>query len=411
MKLSKRSLVLAVSGAASLTPLGAVSLVGQAFHIPPARALPQLQDPRLLEITLRSPAEEGTGADGSRDARLIVVDGQLLIDNGSSTAVVPLRDRTIREVVDDLRSREIVAGARSLQPDVPAIWLNRQAAPVGHQQPGYLDGTARATELVTGFGAVLAPGAGSGNQRGVLDGAGVHFNVIGTGRFDPTAGRVRGLSDGNIRVRMGLALDEAVVVSEESRGTDSAPPGMRDLLDQATQVVASASYEIPLGPARAPIQPLLSLELGGTWNRFDTSGISVPEVVQVGGETRDASQEAMLIRNHFGRVEPAKYYSVSLIAAAYEAGSLSFYGGLGFMRNEVIVRSIRPLGGIRAPNERCFEYRCAQVNGDTGSNWRALFGANLRDIVDLRLDAVGGFDRSIDPLLRILLIKPFEITG
>lgn len=402
----------------------------QSFHLPPAPRNPT-EPMELLTIELQDTAEVSPGGDTSTTVQtetagasttppvksrtggvaISITGGELLVYQDGEMSAFPLADLTVEKLGDLIESHKASMEVRVLEPELPAAWLTSRGVTTLDSGRIVLMGQKSNVSLGTGFGGVFAPGVDDGDDgNGLLAGAGVHFNVTGTanlGEWGWSLPSLLGL-DHDFRVRLGFAVDEAVAVDQAEESTTS----IDDLLEQATQVSASLAYDQHLG--KGDFRPVLSFELSGAWNRFNVNEFAIADSMLIANSMVDVSAEADDIRDYFGRVEPTSTLGVTLLMVGYGDREYSFYGGMGLLWHQVLVRGLRSnLPQFEAQeDERCFVHTCASLTGDERGLWRAAVGANLGGLFDLRLDAVGGFDRAaLDPLIRILLIKPFTVSG
>lgn len=402
----------------------------QVFHLAPIHRLTLPKgDPVMTVRAIAGKSFDGNGTISVTDDRLI------LVDKSGRTDIVPLANRDIRDVVNEIRDRH---GAdltvRTPYPLHSTRFIGGTPAQVlATSADTPLPANTDEAELGLGFGAVLALAEDAPDDaNGLLSNTGFQLDLSGSyqvvgPRPSPSAGAAgrswrqdigRYLSDAPLvylQARLGLAANQQLQIS-----TDSVTPAVsttdsqfEDALEQADQVALSLQSDLvlPIVPGRLDFvaSPLFAV----SWSMLSDPGlptITIRDSIRAVEELFDpvVVTEA---RRALRQTLPLSEFGVQGTLQFRRHDRPLFYVGAGLLRREIT----QPRISFRRDSAQADPDRTslrARLETPDRQVWRAFFGARLAGVLDLRVDAAGPVGiRSAPPLLKVLIGRAFPTAS
>jgi hypothetical protein len=227
--------------------------VAQVIHLPPAHR--RVLSPNITVLTVAAKTDD------FKKATVLVDDDQVVIRHDGRMVVVPLGDRLIRDVMNQLTADVGAANitVTSDYPLYPAAYLgSRGAKPLSAQGGVKILANADEPDVRIGFGVVLALAEPNADRTdgGILAQTGFQLDVVGThqvigpGRSDPQKRSEKfraALPITYTQWRFGLNADQQIQLDEkEDPQTSLASQQFEQALGQADQVALSGQLDIEL---------------------------------------------------------------------------------------------------------------------------------------------------------------------
>ena len=379
------------------------SLLAQVIHLPPIyrSVLPK-------GATVLSFSSSGTLA----TATIQVQDDQIVITHGAAIDIVPLGSRLVKDVVNELRTKygnDIVVTT-----PYPLVGVSSIGSQGTVQLNGAnIGGSSDRPEVGLGFGVVLALRNGDTQPRtGLLSQAG--FQLDATGSFQIKRPAKQRDWTSYVQARLGLNADQQLNVRTEvqASGVSETEGQFQAALEQADQVALTGQFDfvMPLGSDDADF--VLSPIYGVSWTQleeFEFPLVLVADSLHNSEELFD-QQLVTQVRHQLARTLPLSEVGALGVFQFRRNGRPLFYFGGGAVYKEVVERRIlftRDAGGTPDKNSLS-----SSVTTPWDKFWRAVFGARIGGVIDLRVDASGPIGgREAEPLLRILIGRGFPVTS
>lgn len=379
------------------------SALAQVIHLPPIYRPVLPGGTTILSFT---------SSNTLANATIQIQDDQIVITHGAAIDIVPLGSRLVKDVVNELRTKygaDIVVTT-----PYPLVSVSN----IGAQGTVPLNGanigaSSDRPEVGLGFGVVLALRNGDNQARtGLLSQAG--FQLDATGSFQIRRPQKQRDWTSYIQARLGLNADQQLNVrtEEQASGVSDTEGQFQAALEQADQVALTGQLDWvrPLGSDDADF--VLSPIYGVSWTQLEDFEFPL---VLVGDSLRNSEelfdqQLVTRVRRELARTLPLSEVSLLGVFQFRRNGRPLFYFGGGAVYKEVVERRIlftRDAGGTPDKNSLS-----SSITTPWDPFWRAVFGARIGGVIDLRVDASGPIGgREAEPLLRILIGRGFPVTS
>jgi hypothetical protein len=424
-------------GTAFVAGLAAV-VGGLAVAVPPARVAAQIMHlPPVHRRTL--PAKEPVmvirvAKDEYKNVIVSVDDDQVTIQLGAVTSTVPLGNRQIRDVMNQIAvDTKDGLGITSNYPLYPASYAGsrpaKTLAAIG--DTAMLVANADEPDLRIGFGLVMALAEPNPDQTdgGILTQAGFQLDVVGTHQMvGPPPRGAKGWALAMPLVytqwRLGLNADQQIQVDKdpETGVAPNAETQFQTALQQADQVAVSGQMDLEFPNVVGRLALVVTPSIGLSWTRLQAP--SLPSIT-VGTERKAAADlftadEILRARTNQVRIQPLREVGLMGTLQYRRRGVPAYYVGAGYMRRELArptlsFRRQPPPAGSPAgtpPGAPIQGTLTGGLNRVEAPIWRATMGTRLAGVLDVRLDASGSWGtQRTEPLLRLLLARAFPIGG
>ncbi len=410
--------------AALLVPTDALA---QAVHLAPPHKVTIDADAPLLSFQALDPSYEGT--------TLSIQDGRVILRvPGKPSEVIPIEDRSIREIEEAIRSRHPgMLDVRSTHSFRSASFLQELDTPlsISGSALSVVEPRDNLPEVFVGFGLLLSlgPPASNESQSSLLNQGGFQLDVGGFHRlidYQSRADKKKNSEPGWLSRRIStpalyftgrtsLSADQEQLVNKgESSLTGAGSASPVGQFDAALQNADEVSLNIQMDAVwelGSPQQELAFYAGGGygytrlgsyEFPSFDVNGTDVP------AEQVFTANAISSVTERFQSTFPLGEYGYGLMLRFIRNDDIAFYLGVGFHSREVARRDLsftRDENG--APNPSSLTGR---IRADDQGFYRGLLGAQIAGIADVRIDAMLPVNRNLESVLRIVLARSLDVS-
>jgi hypothetical protein len=351
---------------------------------------------------------------------LIVDDGNIFLQAPSQTGPVPLGNRTVLDVVNQLRVSDTTLRFTSDYPLYPASYIGTDVEVVGD----HIEVLANSDDpdLRIGFGVVLAlqPPGTTTQTSGIMTQTGFQLDIVGSHQlYAPISTDLtkdHKYPEIYSQFRLGLNGDQQI----QLRATDSGSTSIGSTTDsqfeaalgQADQVALSGQVDFEWSRWNPKITFALTPSYAVSWTRPEAPPLPRVNVAGVSTAADSVFSAAAVARTQkaWAQVEPLSEFGLMLSANFLQHHEPLYYAGAGVMKREVIQphARFRLKGSPATPDPESLD---GYLSRDYVNVWRAVLGARLAGVLDLRVDASGSIGKElVQPLLRVLIARAFPIA-
>ncbi|HEX2077351.1 MAG TPA: hypothetical protein VHG08_06565 [Longimicrobium sp.] len=389
----------------------------QAIHLPPVYRVTLTSDTVVMRIELiaRDTQRFGTAS------TVNVHDGNLVINTpGRASEVISLGNRTIGDLVNTLQlNHEAELRVSSNYPLYHARVLSGNDSIQALSKGIEFTASAEAPVVALGFGVVLSmTDQAASEASGLLSQTGFQLDLVGVHQlFRGARGRAKLLSLPAVylQARLGLSADQPLEVdkqTEASPGPDAAGQ-FEEALEQADLVALTGQVDLvwPLHQRPTHTELSLSFGYGVSWARpepFVFPRIPVADSLAAAEGLFDVTRQEE-VQQFLNQALPLRDYSGTVLIRFRNGDRPIFYLGAGGVVKDILRRGIsftRDAPGA-LPHPLSLQH-LRETPDDLF--WRAMFGARIAGLLDVRVDAIGPIgERDSAPLLRIVLGRDFPL--